>query len=124
MISAYVIPGIKRRFIFDTEQEIIDKISDYFKIPTSKILHRMRGTSDIVYARDWCFWFLLKKTNKSLKEIGRIMNRDHTTVIHSREKTRGFLYFEKSSEYDRYRYDYEKLCLMLDKDIEFKKQLL
>ena len=117
-LSAYAIPGIKRLYMFDTEQEIIEKISEYFKVPTSKILYRMRGTSDVVYARDWCFWFLLNKTNKSLKEIGRIMNRDHTTVIHSREKTRGFLYFENNSEYDRYREDYHKLSLMLDRDIK------
>ena len=115
-ISAYAIPGIKRMYVFDTEQEIIEKICNYFKMPQSKVLHRFRGTSDVVYVRDWCFWFLLK-TNKSLKEIGRIMNRDHTTVIHSREKTRGFLY-HTNAEYDRYQEDYHKLCLILNNEMK------
>ena len=118
-LSAYAIPGIKRMYVFDTEQEIIEKICNYFKMPKNKVMHRMKGTSDVVYVRDWCFWFLLK-TKKSLNEIGKIMNRHHTTVIHSREKTRGYLFYENSSEYKRYREDYEKLCMILNNEMKFE----
>lgn len=87
-MSPYVIPGLKYKFngnYFSNEasaENIIDCMSEFFKIPVPNIKSKKRQR-EIVYARQWSIYFIKKHTRLTLKKIGAMFYRDHTTVIHS-----------------------------------------
>jgi len=110
LYSAYSIPGIDRKLVVDMPEKIIEDICEMFNIPTRKITYRFKGTLEVIYARDWIIWFLIQRTNFSLKRIGEILGgRDHTTIIYAREKVRDRLYNDKSGQYAHYQTDYERI---------------
>lgn len=64
-----------------TTEQILDIISDYFKISVDDIkgLYRKRS---LVIARHFAFYFLRELTEATFLEIASLMHRDHSTIIH------------------------------------------
>lgn len=103
MVSHYVIPGLKmdleekQRFAYryipkhqvvNFQQEavgIIAIICERFDVPVREVLGKSRK-SDLVYVRDWCFYFLWRNTKLPITAIGKLMGRDHTTALYSKNK--------------------------------------
>ena len=82
-MNYYIIPGLKytepRTVSPDT---IIKSVSKYLSISEIKMKGKDRDR-EYVIARQIAIWMLRKYTLLSLKNIGLLFNRDHTTVIHS-----------------------------------------
>lgn len=87
-ISPYAMPGIRkieRALLTDSEitESIIDKICCYFEVTDFEVRSKKRSRKFVV-PRQWCMFFIKRKTGLALKEIAYIFNhRHHTTVMHS-----------------------------------------
>jgi len=83
----YVIPGIKPMYrnikasVIETET-IIKVVCEYFNITLEK-LKKQNRYSDVVFARSMLIYFLFKYTTMSKSEIARMLNKDHTSIIHN-----------------------------------------
>lgn len=64
-----------------TAYDVISAACESFKITIQALLSKSRDRG-LVRVRNICFYVIKNKLNLSLKEIGKIFNRDHTTVIH------------------------------------------
>ena len=64
---------------------IIEEVARFYNIPTSEIKGSAR-TKDIVLARQVAMYETRRICTLSLKEIGDVFKRDHTTVMHSLER--------------------------------------
>lgn len=88
-ISPYVIPGLKFRAEFinsgsdrtnmDNIVKFVVGLTDY---SVEDIMSKRRKHS-VVEVRHICMWVLRKKTNNTMKDIGRYFNRDHSTVVYA-----------------------------------------
>lgn len=95
---------------------IVSNIAEYFHISGDEVLNCLTRKRDEVYVRDWCMWFILKETTLTLKQIGEMFDRkDHTTVIHARDKVNGQL---TALHMNPYREDYESLTAIAVNGIE------
>ena len=63
-------------------RQIIQCVADYYNIKTSELVGKRR-TRNIVRPRQVAIYLAKSLTTKSLPDIGREFNRDHTTVMHS-----------------------------------------
>lgn len=63
-------------------REIIKICAQKHGISVEDILSEQR-TNKIAHARQQAMWLVAKETSTSFAEIGRIFNRDHSTVIHA-----------------------------------------
>ena len=63
-------------------RQIIQCVADYYNIKASELVGKRR-TRNIVRPRQVAIYLAKSLTTKSLPDIGREFNRDHTTVIHS-----------------------------------------
>jgi len=70
--------------------KVIKAISIHFDLEMDLIKSKWRKR-ELVTARHFCFFFLRKNTNLSLKSIGDQFRQDHTTVINGVNKIQGFL---------------------------------
>lgn len=68
-----------------TTSELIRIICDVCEVTWPQIVSDSRRIH-IVIARQLFCWFALTVQQKTLSRIGEILGRDHTTVIHSRNK--------------------------------------
>ena len=79
----------------ETPQEaidsIIDDVSQRSGITKAKILSKNRR-KEIVAARFACMYLLRKEAFLTLKAIGRLFDRDHTTAIHAVRTAENLLY--------------------------------
>ncbi len=64
---------------------IIEEVGRFYNIPAAEIKGLTR-TKDIVLARQVAMYEIRRMTTLSLKEIGEVFQRDHTTVMHSLER--------------------------------------
>jgi chromosomal replication initiator protein len=78
-ISYYVMPGLKHREV--RFEQVIRKVCDVMKVDRYKILTPDR-TKELVFARNMCYFIFRRYFSMTLKEIGQVFERDHTTVIH------------------------------------------
>lgn len=90
MVHYYVIPGLKfthrdRALIANTRDvdSIIKAVSERYDIPFKDLASKTRKR-EVVYARQVAMTMLHRYSRISLKNIGIKFNRDHTTVIHSK----------------------------------------
>ena len=118
-MNAYAFPGIKYEYRIHVKnleaQEIIKKICAYFQENIEDV-QKLRQAR-YVYVRDWCMFFLTTNTALSLKEIGSYFhNRDHSTVIHAREKIKNNLKDERYTFHKRYMRDYGELLILLENE--------
>jgi chromosomal replication initiation ATPase DnaA len=60
--------------------DVIDQICAEYGVSVAEVLGNSR-IHDYVYARQACF-FALQKVGLSSTQIGRLMNRDHSTVLY------------------------------------------
>ena len=69
-----------------TEDKIIGAVCSYYKIPRDKLLGKSKK-KDFVEPRQICAYLMCELLNIPLVNIGEALGgRDHTTVIHSRDK--------------------------------------
>lgn len=73
-------------------EELIIKVEEYFGIQ-DKLKAKTRK-SEIVRIRHCMYYFFTFELNLGSSEIGRLMNRDHATVINGRENVKNFQKFE------------------------------
>lgn len=83
-MSPYIIPGLK--FHTTSKEMDFDKVLSMVLCQTNKtkedIIDKGR-TQEITSLRMVAMWLLRRNTPASLKDIGNMFNRDHTTVIHA-----------------------------------------
>lgn len=60
-------------------------------VEATDVLQARRDSRVLVRARQFIAWYLRERYELSFPHIGRLMNRDHTTVIHSVRKVRAAL---------------------------------
>lgn len=69
---------------------IAEKVCDYYQIPYGKMMSKYRG-DEVALARQMSMYLTKEKTELNGEEIGKIFNRDRTTVLHSIQKIQGQL---------------------------------
>ena len=94
-ISPYVYPGIKntadyikvRKFDRDkiTKEEILLIVSEHCSVSSTRILTRIRKR-EVVDARHMYIAVMRKIFRYPVTEIGRMVDRDHTTILDSLKK--------------------------------------
>lgn len=75
-------PEEKPRRKLSVQKQIISDCADEFGVTVADILSPSRK-KNFVIARRKIAWTLYKRGTFSLNQIGRLMNRDHTTILHS-----------------------------------------
>lgn len=82
------IPGLKnrsqlnQRSKFANSEIIIEIVLNHFKLTFNQVLEKNRRF-EVRYPRQIIMYFLLKNTSMTFNAIGKLFNRDHSTVIHS-----------------------------------------
>lgn len=87
MLNYMAIPGYKnpnqtRRVSITDKDAVIKVICEHFEFSFEQILKQDRRRK-IVFARNCLVYFLFKYTRMSKVAIGELLERDHTSVIHS-----------------------------------------
>ena len=114
-LTYYVIPGLKMKKV--RFQRIMMSVADAMQVSTRLMMTKSRQR-ELVQARNMCMYIMQTYFNMTLKEIGKVFNRDHTTVIH------GIKMFKQDREVlEAYNTIYEevKKNLQLRKGIEIQK---
>lgn len=75
----------KKKTASITQENIIDTVSNYFNIPKDDLIGRKRN-KEIVEPRQICIYLMWSLLTIPLATIGQTFNRDHTTIIHARDK--------------------------------------
>ena len=73
--------GRRLNFPIGRAKQIICLVSDVYNIPLEQLMGHRRFREWAV-PRQLIYWLIRKTTNKSLPEIGRILGRDHATILH------------------------------------------
>ena len=73
-----------------TIDEIQKKVAEYFNISV-KELQSSRRARTVARPRQIAMYLAKQLTSRSLPEIGRKFDRDHTTVMHAVRKVEGFI---------------------------------
>ena len=68
-----------------TEDKIVEAICNKFNIKRDDLFGKKRN-KEIVEPRQYCMYLMWRKLNIPISNIGDRFNRDHTTVIHARDK--------------------------------------
>ena len=78
------------RFNGDSPMTLLDLICDYFSVDKAEMLseRRARVITDKRHVAMWCY---KKLTPYTYPQIGRIFNRDHTTVAYACDKVDFFV---------------------------------
>lgn len=75
--------GKKRK----TAREIIVEVAEEYQVTVKDILS-IRRNNNIVEARHECVWRIKNETMLSFPQMGKIMNRDHSSLVHAYHKMR------------------------------------
>jgi chromosomal replication initiation ATPase DnaA len=67
--------------------EIAEKVCNYYQIKYGQMMSKYRG-EEVTLARQMTMYFTKEKTELNGEEIGKIFNRDRTTVLYSIQKIR------------------------------------
>lgn len=99
MIAAYVTERYYPKSMCNgrrkpTANATVDKIKEaatsYFGISWETLIIRNRQ-KELVYARKVMIWLLIVRTQMSLKSIGRMFLKDHSSIIHLRDSMKGLI---------------------------------
>src|SRR3972149_6360316 len=98
------IPGIKEQYRSQcapviTSEGIIKTVCDHLDVRFDDLKTKCR-IREYVHARHIIFYFLKKHTSLTLKSMGEIFNRDHTTVIHGLENLNDIIATEQTVKAD------------------------
>jgi len=72
--------------ILDQDEDVIGSFAEYFGVAKETIVRKSRK-KEMVELRDTIVYFLREYAQMSFPAIGNLLNRDHTTIMHSYEKT-------------------------------------
>lgn len=89
------VPGISKQFRIGNSPQfisdvIIETICKYFDISFNQLIEINR-TRKRTYMRQLTMYFLEKYTDMTLKQIGKKLERDHSTVVHSKDLISGLI---------------------------------
>lgn len=89
-ISPYTFPGMDSRSLKQAissvgPSAIFDLVRERYNISAGQIKSKSRQRT-IVIARHVAMYLLVTQARMSLNRIGQLTNRDHTSVIHARDK--------------------------------------
>jgi chromosomal replication initiator protein len=83
-------------------------VFNYFDVPLEKIKVKNRQ-AQIIRAKQFTAYFLKREIYKiTLEEIGKVFNRNHSTMTHSIRKIKGLIEVDKE-----YRTYHNELCTKL-----------
>ncbi len=88
-VNMELVQGITKEII-DSEKAyapeyIIGKVADFYDISPEEVIGKGK-TKDVANARQISTYLIRKLTGQTLEQIGEVMGRDHTTVLHSIRK--------------------------------------
>ncbi|MBL8027075.1 MAG: chromosomal replication initiator protein DnaA [Fibrobacteres bacterium] len=69
--------GMKKVYV----EEVVDKVAQYYKTSKEKIIKGSREKENVI-PRQMAMYLSKKMTNSTLKSIGKIFMKDHSTIIH------------------------------------------
>jgi chromosomal replication initiator protein len=101
-MNYYAMPALKKAGVKNSQKTdvIIQAVVNYYCIDP-ELLYKRTRLRRVVAARQMVMYILRERTTLSLDQIGKIFNRDHTTVIHAckmiEDRTR--LYEEEREDY-------------------------
>lgn len=86
-ISYYALPGLKpvkriAKVDIVEQEKIIEIVCDHFETTLGKLQRKSRY-AETVLARSTLMHFLYKYTSLNKAQIGRLLKKNHTTVIHN-----------------------------------------
>lgn len=104
-MNYYIIPGIMDRYRKEvsprpTTDKVLTTVAQYFNVE-SDLLKGPDRTRKNVYPRQIAMFFMKTICRESYKAIGRIFNRDHSTVIQSLHVISDLLDTEQQARYDK-----------------------
>lgn len=67
---------------YTSAKDVIEDVSRRSGIPENEIMARGRGLRPASNARQECYFIMHRHMGYSLPVIGRIMSRDHTSILH------------------------------------------
>jgi len=82
----------------EIEREIQERLLRITGKPLSHFKGRQRDAESVVVRK--CLFYLLREKGHSLKKIGRMFNRDHSTVIHGLDSVAYWKQMPKSYVYE------------------------
>lgn len=104
MISAYVFPGLEPKEVSkmklrenknkNISESIIRHICYDKGFNRPDFMSKLK-TRNIAIARQMAIYLIKNKTDMTLKEIGSMFNRDHTTVIYAVETIKDLISYDK-----------------------------
>ena len=82
-----------------TADKILDNCCEYYSISKGDILGKKK-TKEIVIPRQMCMYLITELLDMPLASIGEIFGRDHSTVMHARDKISDNIKKNKDMEHD------------------------
>lgn len=83
-VSPYALPGMKESLFKSDPKNILYMLCDFFGLEEKDITGRCR-VRKYVWPRHLYCYLCYKYSKCSLTEIGMVLRRDHTTIIHSKQ---------------------------------------
>lgn len=97
-LSHWIMPGLSYLAFIQNDEQKIKQISHivalHFNLTIVDILGKSRRR-ELVDARSIIMYFAFKKTKLSLSAIGRFFNKNHSTVIYSRNNAENLMFSDK-----------------------------
>jgi len=84
-VAEKALDGVLTRPVSVTPDEIVETVASFYNLPTEVLKGRGRS-KEIVLPRQLAMYLAREETDASLPEIGKVLGRDHTTVIYGHEK--------------------------------------
>lgn len=107
-ISAYIIPGLtKRRSLINNKANIrasVVKCCEFLDTTIEEMECKTR-TRELVQKRMMIAQYLFDHKSQNLVAIGKLLNRDHTSIIHYQKTIKELMY-----AYPEIRVQYNELC--------------
>jgi|ERR1044072_52357 chromosomal replication initiation ATPase DnaA len=94
IINYYAVPGLIREGFKKNPENIIELVCEKTGVPWKKI-KGSRGKDEILMARHMCTYLLLKYTNVTQVEVGKLINRKHSGISRTQKKFIDHIYTNK-----------------------------
>lgn len=93
--------GVKRPAIVSKVERdlVILSVLEHFKTNLEEIT-KVTRLRPIVYKRQVMMYFLVNMTHETYVDIGRLFNKDHTTVIHNKDHIRDLITVDEQVKND------------------------
>ncbi len=110
------------------KNKILEIIALHYGIKVSDLRRKGKGTREeaLVEARQLACFFLRENLDISLPQIGRIVNRNHATVLYSVRKVKDFLETDKAyrCRFTRLKNDVDALFLPPETFEEYQRLII